>query len=268
MPRRKKAKEDVESSNDVINKLESLEKKIEKISQTLKKSDRTTFVSNEDQLFFSFVFSLALLAITLPALNFSEFFSLVFQYVGIDFKPPVSPVLDTRIILIALLIAASSIRYLSAASEIQSKKRKATTMRIVSVEALFMAFYMLLFELLFRQLSSGLEGIHPDAIYILPVSLLVVCHFLGKRVEQKWLGIYELGRKGTPSKPNASITFFVISASILISSLLAKVLDLLLVGPYALSLYAVVAILIVVLLFSLISSLCITVKYVDKTYPG
>ena len=164
-----------DEEKELVKRIRNLEKKIGKL-------EKESRIGLEDQLFFSLVFSLALLAIALPSLDVAT----LFESFGVTLELP-TQILSTKVVVIALLIISSALRYRVSILKESSKKRN--ILRAWSVELLILSFCFLLLDLLIRGLGTFLEKIHFLLLLVPPLLLMISSHFIGI-LERKWVLLY------------------------------------------------------------------------------
>lgn len=170
-----------------------LERKVTKIV-------RESRIGLEDQLFFSLVFSLALLVITIPSLDIGT----LFESFGVKLELP-TQILSTQLLMIFLLLISSALRYSVCLLEESSKK--GNRLRASSVGLLVFSFYLLLLDLLIRGLGTFLGEINSLLLLLPPALVMVASHFFGI-AEKKWLSIYGYEGQGV-SVPIFGLGVFV-----------------------------------------------------------
>jgi len=208
--RRKKDEKKNDTEKEILNKLQTLEKSISELRSSLSKIDKSSFQSNEDQLFFSFVFSLALLSITIPSLDVGT----LFASFGVTLKLS-TPVLSMKYFVIGLLVSASALRY--GVATFRGNSENKNILRTWSVRMLFFSLYFLLIELLIRGLATFLQKINVFLLPIPPMILIISSHFIGL-VEKKWVNLYK------HAEPTATIVTFAIGLFVLFTYILSMVL--------------------------------------------
>ena len=180
--RSKKDEEKKTIQTQVLRKLESIEKRIEEIEQSLKRIDKSSILTTEDQLFFGFVFSLVLLVIALPEFDVCT----LFESFGVVVKPT-KAIITTKMVLVILLMLSSGTRYLTALIKKDPERNK---WRMVSVSFLIASFYFLIFDLTIRGLAAVLISINVFLIFLGPLTLSVIAIPIGFLVEKKWYRAY------------------------------------------------------------------------------
>ena len=195
-----------EQLEGIREQIEALKKQLNDIGDKVTKGATEAGIGLEDQLFFSLVFSLALLAITLPALDVGT----LFESFGVKLELP-TQLLNNRILMVVFLIISSALRY--SACVVTERKNK---FRALSVGVLLVSFYLLLLDLLIRGLGTFLGKIHFLLLLIPPILVMIFSHFF-RKTERKWLRLYGYG------EATVSIPIFGVGLFVLITYLLAAV---------------------------------------------
>jgi cytochrome b561 len=218
MGRRSKKEEKKASENQILSRLNALERKIDEkfsaVESTLKEVEKSSNLTTEDQLFFGFVISLLLLLIENPQFDTRLFFAML----GVTVEPT-KGVITMGVILITLLIFSIATRYLTTFVKEDKQKNR---WRKVSVGLLFSAFYFLIFDLTLRGLSSFLMTINVFLVLLSPAVLTVVVSVIGWIAEKKWYQLYGYKK----AEADASIIFASIGLTILIAYYLAMLVSL------------------------------------------
>jgi len=202
---KKESKEKKEPfEKEIVDRLENLERIVTEMRDSLTKIRESSLLNNEDQLFFSFVFSLALLAITIPSLDVGTLFE---AYFGLKLDLPFQ-IIETKYLVVFLLIISSALRYLVSTGKRSLKDEK--ILRVWSVRVIVLAFYFLMFELLFRGMATFLGGINVFLLLVPSLILMSLSHFIGKYVERRWLRLYGYDDQDI-SVISFAIAFFVLA---------------------------------------------------------
>lgn len=149
----------------------------------LKQMEKSSNLSNDDQLFFGFVFTLLIFVFELPN---SIDFSSIFTEMGIEITAS-SSLISSKWVLISFLLFSSVCRYLTTFTEKEDKKN---ALRIGSVSFLLGCPYFIIADWTIRPLSSVLSSIHPIFMVFAPLVLTITSIIIGNYVEKKWNKIY------------------------------------------------------------------------------
>lgn len=208
--RSKQDKENETFENQILKRLDDVEKRInERISSvetSLKRIDESSILATDDQLFFGFVFSTALLMLTLPELDIST----LFESFGLKIEAT-HGILTTKDIVFFCLIIASILRYLVIFVKEIAKKNK---MRSSSVSFVFASFYMLMMDLFLRGVVNVLKNLHWLLIVFAPV-LFILLTVLFSLLEKKWYQRYYNFSEPIVSLAFAFLGLFVVVAYVL-----------------------------------------------------
>lgn len=185
------AKEEGSEQRRIQDTLESIEKRIKQIESSLKKIDKTSILTNDDQLFFGMVLSFALLFATIPDFDFCTIFA------NFGFKITATQgVLSSRVLLFASLIFASATRYYV----IYAKDSEKNRFRKLSVGALIFSIYWPITDLIMRGLTGVLGSIYYMLVFVSPIALTFFA-LPFSALERKWYKRYG------DSEPIVSLAF-------------------------------------------------------------
>lgn len=181
MPKDTRKDKDEDSGRKILEKLQTLERRIKRIEKSLKRKDDDARLVNEDQLFFGLALSIALLLVTLPDFDVSK----IFENFGL-LIPPVTGILTTKELLIGSLILASGFRYYVTFVQVNQEKQ----FRVVSVSCLIFPIYWLVFEFTVRGLVTILRNVSVNLVFFAPLIIAIFAVLFGKFVERKWYSNY------------------------------------------------------------------------------
>ena len=208
MPK-KEEKKTIESQ--ILGKLEDMEKRInERISDletSLKRIDESSVLATDDQLFFGFVFSLALLILTLPEFDICT----LFESFGVTIEGT-RGILTTKDLTVITLIIASIVRYFVTFVKGDVKKNR---LRIFSVNFLIASFYVLMLDLFIRGLGSVFGNLHWLLMILAPTLFVFLAVLFGFFVEKKWYQHYYNSHDPIISLTFAFVGLFVLVAYVL-----------------------------------------------------
>jgi hypothetical protein len=208
MPKKEKKKT---IEGQILSKLENMEKRfaerISNIETSLKRIDESSILATDDQLFFGFVFSLALLILTLPEFDVCTLFeSFGFKIEG------TSATITTKNVTVVTLIIASIARYFVTFVKGDVKKNK---LRIFSVNFLIASFYMLMLDFFIRGLGSVFGNLHWLLMILAPMLFVFLAVLFGFFVEKKWYQHYYNSHDPVISLTFAFVGLFVLVAYVL-----------------------------------------------------
>ena len=244
---KKEEKETIDEK--ILNKLGKIEKELtEKVSNletAIKKIDESSKLITDDQMFFGFVFSLALLALTLPTFDLST----LFESFGFEISDA-GGWLSTKDIIVILLLIACVVRYVVTFVE-KDKKNK---LRKLSVSFLLLAFYVVMMDLFIRVLGDVFGSIIPSFKILSPALFVCLCIIFGYYVEKKWYKQYSLSDDSNRSEPSfVSLTFSFVGLFVMTLYVLAQYVAY--IVPFSdvvLAVIVIISIIITILLFILI----------------
>lgn len=215
---KKNSKEDKEekgSENLILSKLEAIEKRfnerISAVQSSLKKLDKSSFLTTEDQLFFGVVITLLILFLELPEFDVCT----VFESFGVVIEPS-KGIITTKMILIVLLIISGGARYLTA---LIKRDKQRNNWRMISVFLLLSCIYFMIFDLTIRGLATVLTNINVFLIFLSPFALTFIVLVIGVSVERNWYHVYGY------DQPYASLIFGWIGLAILVAYYLAMIVS-------------------------------------------
>jgi hypothetical protein len=188
----------------ILRKLENIEKqlneKIRNIEASLERINESSTLITDDQLFFGFVFSLALLILTLPAFDVST----LFESFGFEIREA-SGIATTKDVIVILLIVASVLRYVVTFSKEPKRKNQ---LRIFSVNLVLGSFYLLISDFFLRGLGDLFLKQNPFLVILAPTLLVVFSISFGLLVEKRWYQYYSPSYVSkTSQKPQVSFAF-------------------------------------------------------------
>jgi len=210
---RSKKEEKETFEGQLLSKLENMEKRFDKrigkVESSLKKIEKSSGLTTEDQLFFGIVFTLLILFLQLPEFDVCT----IFKSFGVVVEPT-RGILTAKMVLISLLLFASVARYLTALTNKDTERNK---WRLISVSFLLACFYYLITEFTIRGLTAVLININVFLIFLGPIALSVISIVVGFFVEKRWYRAYGDG------SPHMSIIFGYIGVTILLAYYLAMI---------------------------------------------
>lgn len=192
----------------ILSKLDNMEKRFdERISNmeaSLKRIVESSNLATDDQMFFGFVFSLALLILTLPEFDVCTLFeSFGFKIEG------TRAVLTTKDVTVITLIIASIVRYFVTFAQRDVKKNK---LRIFSVNCLITSFYLIMMDFFIRGLGNVFANMHWLLIPLAPTLFVFLTVLFGFFVEKKWYQHYY-----NSHNPVVSLTFAFVGLFVLVA---------------------------------------------------
>ena len=188
-----------------------MDKKIGIIESSLKKLEKSSNLTTEDQLFFGIVFTLFILFLQFPEFDICT----IFENFGVTVDPSKGFITMKRG-LISLLLFSSITRYLTALIDDDAKRNK---YRIASVALLVACIYLIVTDLTIRGLTAILKDVNVFLILLSPIVLSVISIVIGFFVEKKWY------REYGGNDPIIAFIFGFLGLTILIAYYLAMVLS-------------------------------------------
>jgi putative Mn2+ efflux pump MntP len=176
--------------------LHRFEKRFDKIEASIKKLDKTSIITLEDQFFFGLVFTLLFFVVQLPEVDVTK----VFESFGIVIEP-FSGFITMKDLLIGLLVLSSASRYITALTKKEENRNK---YRKFSVHVLLLGVYVLIFDLTIRGFTAVLINISPFLLFLGPLTFTLITVTIGLLIEQRWYSYY-----GKETNPNGALLFCV-----------------------------------------------------------
>lgn len=236
--------EEKDSEKRILSKLEAIQKRfnerISTVESSLKKINKSTFLTTEDQLFFGVVITLLILFLELPEFDVCT----VFESFRIVVEPT-KGIITTKIVLIMLLILSSGFRYLTALVKNDKERNK---WRMVSVSFLLSCVYFLIFDLTIRGFATVLTNINVFLIFLSPFTLTFIVLVIGVSVERNWYHVYGY------DQPYASLIFGWLGLTILIAYYLGMIVS---------SFFPISDLITTIILFSSIFFTYLAIKFSD-----
>lgn len=202
---------------DLHKSIEERTRDLKELSETI---DRKSYLGVEDQLFFGFVFSLLILAITFPT---TEDITTFFRNIGLGLGTALHVARSLKVGLICGLLASSFCRYYGFIKGKKRIGRFVIDLKFTSIELLIFCLCLLLLNVIISAYGSWVVEVNALLVFTSAGIAMLVFWYIGV-LERKWISLYtKIGQIEQEYTENIWIPFFCVSMGIFITYIIVVV---------------------------------------------